>query len=92
MKISVDHIAHLARLSLTDAERETFGRQLDDILSYVEQLGSLDTSGVEPTSHVVEIGNVLREDLVRPSLTQDEALGNAPDRSDKFYRVPKIIE
>ena len=92
MKLDVEHIAQLARLSLTDSEREKFGAQLASILSYVEKLKELDTSGVEPTSHVVTIGNVVREDTVRPSLAKDVALMNAPDRVGDFYRVPKIIE
>jgi aspartyl-tRNA(Asn)/glutamyl-tRNA(Gln) amidotransferase subunit C len=92
MKIDVEHIAHLARLSLTSDERETFGAQLSGILTYVEKLKELDTDGVEPTSHVLTIGNVMREDVTRPSLSKDEALMNAPDRAEDFYRVPKIIE
>jgi len=92
MKIDVEHIAQLARLALTDPEREKFAAQLASILSYVEKLKELDTSGIEPTSHVVTIGNVMREDKVSPSLPKDDALMNAPDRAGDFYRVPKIIE
>ena len=92
MKLDVEHIAQLARLALTDSEKEMFATQLASILSYVEKLGELDTSGVEPTSHVVTIGNVVREDKVRTSLAKDLALMNAPDRAGDFYRVPKIIE
>ncbi|HWR59129.1 MAG TPA: Asp-tRNA(Asn)/Glu-tRNA(Gln) amidotransferase subunit GatC [Thermodesulfovibrionales bacterium] len=92
MRIDVQHIAHLARLALTDEETGKFGRQLGGILSYVEKLGELDTSGIEPTSHTLVISNVMREDLSRPSLSKDAALMNAPDRADDFYRVPKIIE
>jgi aspartyl-tRNA(Asn)/glutamyl-tRNA(Gln) amidotransferase subunit C len=92
MKLDVEHIAHLARLRLSEAEKEKFGVQLSSILAYVEKLNELDTSGVEPTSHVLAIGNVMRDDALRPSLSADEALLNAPDRADNFYRVPKIIE
>jgi len=92
MKLDVEHIAQLARLALTDPEREKFAAQLASILSYVEKLKELDTSGIEPTSHVVTIGNVMREDKVSPSLAKDVALMNAPDRAGDFYRVPKIIE
>ena len=92
MKIDVEHIAHLARLRLSQEEKEKFGAQLSSILTYVEKLNELDTSGVEPTSHVLAMANVLREDALRPSLPTDEALLNAPDRTDDFYRVPKIIE
>ncbi len=92
MKIDVEHIAHLARLRLSGEEKAKFGAQLSSILTYVEKLNELDTSGVEPTSHVLAMGNVMREDIVTPSLPADEALLNAPDRADDFYRVPKIIE
>lgn len=92
MKIDVGHIAHLARLRLTEEEREIFGSQLSSILGYVEKLNELDASGVEPTSHVLEMKNISREDELRHSLPVDDALMNAPDRSGSFYRVPKIIE
>lgn len=92
MKIDVEHIAHLARLTLSGEEAEKFGQQLGSILSYVEKLGELDTSGIEPTSHTLAAGNVMREDMTRPSLPTDSALANAPDRSNDFYRVPRIIE
>jgi aspartyl-tRNA(Asn)/glutamyl-tRNA(Gln) amidotransferase subunit C len=92
MKLDVEHIAQLARLALTDSEREKFATQLASILSYVEKLKELDTSGIEPTSHVVTIGNVMREDRVSPSLAKDVVLMNAPDKAGDFYRVPKIIE
>lgn len=92
MKIDVEHIAHLAKLRLSEEEKEKFGSQLSSILAYVETLNELDTAGVEPTSHVLAIGNIMREDALKPSLPADEALLNAPDRGDNFYRVPKIIE
>lgn len=88
----VEHIARLARLALTGAERELLGSQLSDILTYVEKLSGLDTRSVEPTSHVLALSNVFREDALRPCLGVDEALSNAPDRAGDFYRVPKIIE
>ncbi len=92
MKIDVEHIAHLARLSLTPEEIGKFRQQLGGILSYVEKLGEIDTSGIEPTSHTLAIGNVMREDMPRHSLSGDAALANAPERADNFYRVPRIIE
>ncbi len=92
MKMNVEHIAHLARLALSAEEAEKFGRQLGSILTYVEKLGELDTSDIEPTSHTLPIDNVMREDAVRPSLPKDDALANAPDRAENFYRVPRIIE
>ncbi len=95
MKISlkeVSHIAHLARLHLTDEEMEKFSHQLSNILSYMEKLNELDTSNIEPTSHVIPIKNVFREDKVSPCLSTQDALRNAPDRVDNFFRVPRIIE
>ena len=92
MPIPVEHIAHLARLSLSEDEEKTFSQQIGSILEYVEKLNELDTSGIEPTSHVFEMKNVMREDMIWPSLPVDNALANAPDRSGNFYRVPKIIE
>jgi aspartyl-tRNA(Asn)/glutamyl-tRNA(Gln) amidotransferase subunit C len=92
LKIRVEHVAHLARLALSREEMEMFSRQLDSILTYMEKLEELDTSGVEPTSHVLCIKNVMRDDIPQPCLPVDHALSNAPDRSGNFYRVPKIIE
>ncbi|NCO83527.1 MAG: Asp-tRNA(Asn)/Glu-tRNA(Gln) amidotransferase GatCAB subunit C [Nitrospirae bacterium CG_4_10_14_3_um_filter_44_29] len=92
MKISVEHIAKLARLSVSEKEAEAFRAQLQGILSYMEKLNELDTKDVEPTSHAVSLSNVLREDIQRDSLSKEDALANAPDHTDKFYRVPRIIE
>jgi len=95
MKITtqeVEHVARLARLELNEQEKEKMRAQLDSILSYIDTLNELDTSGVEPTSHVRPLTNVFREDEVRPSLSQEEALANAPDRHDLLFRVPKILE
>ncbi len=92
MKISVDDIARLARLSVTDEERKLFGSQFEGILAYVDKLNELDTKNVEPTSHVLSLSNVMREDAEADSLPREDALMNAPDHTDKFYRVPKIIE
>ncbi|HXX58031.1 MAG TPA: Asp-tRNA(Asn)/Glu-tRNA(Gln) amidotransferase subunit GatC [Thermodesulfovibrionales bacterium] len=92
LKIPVEHIAHLARLSLSESEKELFSGQLGGILEYVRKLNELDTSGVDPTSHVLEMNNVMREDALRSSLPLRAALANAPDRSGNFFRVPKIIE
>jgi aspartyl-tRNA(Asn)/glutamyl-tRNA(Gln) amidotransferase subunit C len=95
MKISkeeIEHIAVLARLSLPEEEKELFGSQLSNILDYMEKLNELDTKGIEPTSHVLPLSNVMRDDAPRPSIPKEEALTNAPDHTEKFYRVPKIIE
>ena len=95
MKITikeVEHVARLARLELTDEEKERMRAQLDSILTYIDKLNELDTSAVEPTSHVLPIMNIFRDDEVRSSLSQEETLANAPDRQDLFFRVPRILE
>lgn len=92
VKIEIEHVAFLARLALTEEEKEKFGVQLNTILEYIGKLNELDTSAIPPTSHVIEIQNVMREDKIRPSLSKEKALLNAPDRTEDFYRVPKIIE
>jgi len=95
MKISkeeIEHIAVLARLSLSEEEKGLFGPQLSSILDYMEKLNELDTKGIEPTSHVLALSNVMRDDSPRDSLPREAALMNAPSHVDKFYRVPKIIE
>lgn len=95
MKISkemVKHIAMLSRLEFQENEIELYGEQLSRILDYVDKLNEVNTEGVEPTSHVLSLDNVFREDIVKASLSREEALRNAPDSTDKFFRVPKIIE
>lgn len=91
-KQEVEHVAKLARLDLSDQEKDMFTDQLSNILTYIDQLNELDTKDVEPTSHVLDINNVMREDVTHESLSQKRALANAPDRAAGHYRVPKIIE
>ena len=88
----VERVARLARLRLTEEERETMTSQLDAILGYMDKLSLLDTAGIEPTTTVIPMVSVMRDDVVRPSLSQEDALANAPDREDVFFRVPRIIE
>ena len=90
-KQEVLQVARLARLALSEEEAEAFTGQLDAILGYVEKLNELDTAGVAPTAHVVAMENVLREDRVESSLPRDQALANAPDARDGFFRVPRIL-
>jgi len=95
MKISkqeVEHVAKLARLELAEGEKDKLIDQLSNILTYVETLNGLDTKGVDPTSHVLDIKNVMRDDVSRPSLPQEQALANAPEKAAGHYKVPKIIE
>jgi len=91
-KEQVEHVAKLARLAITEEETERYSQQLSNILTYIEKLKELDTSKVEPTSHVLPMKNIFREDEVEPSLPREEVLKNAPDRTEEFFRVPKIIE
>lgn len=86
------HIAHLARLEFSEAELATFTEQLDSILSYFDKLKEVDTALVEPTSHVLKIRNVFREDAVTPSLGQEASLQNAPEQESGCFRVPKVID
>jgi aspartyl-tRNA(Asn)/glutamyl-tRNA(Gln) amidotransferase subunit C len=91
-KEDIEHIASLARLHLTEGEKDLFGLQLSSILDYMEKLNELDTTDVEPTSHVLPLSNVMRDDVSGPSIQREDALMNAPNHTDKFFRVPKIIE
>ena len=91
-KEEVLHVAHLARLEFSEEELERFAKQLGEILSYVEKLGELDTSEVEPTYHALKLKNVFREDEVRESIPTEEALANAPERENGFFVVPKVIK
>ncbi|MGD9897650.1 MAG: Asp-tRNA(Asn)/Glu-tRNA(Gln) amidotransferase subunit GatC [Calditrichaceae bacterium] len=87
----VEKIAHLARLTLTEDEKQKFTGQINQILSYVEKLDELDTENVEPLSHSLDITNVFRNDELGKSLSQEKALENAPGKTDKFFRVPKVV-
>lgn len=89
---NVRHVARLARITLTDEQIAVFCRQLNDIVEYIEKLNEIDTSNIEPTSHVAPLNNIFREDLIIPSQQRQEMLKNAPDSNGRFYIVPKIIE
>lgn len=91
-KDTVSYVANLARIELSDKELGHFTTQLDRILEYVHQLKNLDVSGLEPTSHVLEMKNVYREDKVKPSLKAEEAVKNAPAKEGDLFKVKKIIE
>ncbi len=87
----VEHIAKLAKLEFSESEKEKFTHQFNDILKYMEQLNSVDTTNVEPLAQVIELNNVFRDDVVKPSVSTDEALKNAPDKTDEHFKVPKVI-
>lgn len=91
-KEQVKHVAHLARLAVTEDEVEKMADELSAIIKYAEQLNELDTEGVEPTTHVLDMKNVMRKDEPREWITQEEALKNAPDKQDGLFRVPSILE
>lgn len=88
----VDHVANLARLELSDAEKAQFTDQLNAILKYAEKLNELDTENVKPTSHVFELVNVMRDDVKKESLPIEKVLLNAPDEEDDQIKVPAVLE
>ncbi len=87
----VAHVAHLARLDITDDELDLYTEQLAAVLEHAADVEALDTSGVPPTAHPLPIANVLREDEIQPSLERDEVLGQAPAVEDGRFRVPQIL-
>ena len=94
MKITVEeveHVARLARLEVSTEEKQNLTEQLNEILLYMEKLNELDTTGVVPTSHVVDLHNVFREDMVEESMDRTETLKNAPEDNDAEFVVPRII-
>ncbi len=87
----VEHIARLAKLQLTEQEKERYSVQLGQILEYMEQLSKLNLKDVPPTSHILPLKNVFREDVVKESLPQEEALRNAPQKEGGYFKVPKAL-
>ena len=92
MKMDIEKVARLARLELSEEEKSIFGKQLDQVLEYMEQLEGVDTEGVEPTSHAIPLSNVFREDEQRDSFPREDVLGVAPEEEGGYFRVPRIIE
>ncbi len=92
MKMDIEKVARLARLELSEDEKVTFGNQLEQILTYMDQLNRLDTTGVESTSHAIPVHNAFREDETRPSFSQEEVLSISPDQENGHFKVPRIIE
>lgn len=88
----VEHVANLARLALTDAEKEQYTEQLNKILGFAAELQSLDIENVRPTSHPFELTNVTREDRSREWLSHEQALANAPDSDEGQFLVPAVME
>ena len=88
----VEHVAALAQLSPDEATKDRLLQQMNDILSYMDKLNELDTSGVEPTMHAMPMTNVFRDDAVRPSLDRGQALKNAPKTDGEYFLVPRILD
>jgi len=88
----VQHVARLARMALPDEELQRVGSELNRILGHFNRLQELDTDEVEPTSHAIPMTNVFREDEVGESLPTDDVIANAPERSDEFFKVPRIVD
>lgn len=88
----VRRVALLSRLELSDEEVSQFSDQLSAIVEYIEKLNELDTENVEPLAHCLPVHNVFREDVIRPSLENEKAVGNAPDEVDGYFKVPKILD
>ena len=91
-EIDIKYVAHLARLALTPDEEQKIGAQLGNVLGYIEKLKEVDVSNVEPTAHAFPLVNVTRRDEIQPSLTNEEALRNAPASANGLFIVPKIVE
>ena len=90
-RVDVEHVAHLARLGLTEGELARLQDQLNHILDQYAILATLDTEAIPPTAQTIELRNILRDDVVQPSLSADEALANAPERSGGHFVVPAIL-
>ena len=91
-KEEVEYVARLARLTLTEEEKESFTTQLNEILGFFTKLNELPTQGVDPTSHAIPVYNVFRDDEVHRSLDVEETLKNAPEREENYFKVPRIVE
>ena len=95
MKITreqVEHVAHLARLNLTEEEKVQMTTDMEAIIEFADQINSLDIADVKPTAHVIPINNVFREDIAAPSMDRDKLLSNAPKQADGCFAVPKVVE
>jgi len=91
-KETIEHIADLARLNISEAEKEKFTLEMEKIISYVDKLNELDTSDVKPMEHVIPIRNILREDVVTGSFDREKLMENAPSQEQGCYKVPKVME
>ncbi len=90
--LNLDHVAKLARLALTPAEKAQFASQLGDVLHHIEQLAKVDVTGIEPTAHAFPVVNVWADDVAQPGLSVEAALRNAPAQREHMILVPKVVE
>lgn len=90
--LNIDHVAHLARLALTDEEKAKFSHQLGEVLQHIEQLGKVNVADIEPTAHAFPVYNVWAEDVAQPALPVEAALSNAPAQREHMIVVPKVVE
>ena len=91
-KETIEHVANLARLNISEQEKEKLTTEMESIISYVDKLNELDTSGIMPTAHVIPVKNVFREDKVAKSFDREKILSNAPSAEDGCFKVPKVVE
>ena len=91
-KEQVEHVAHLARLNLTEAETLEMTRDMEAIINFADQINALEITDAAPTAHIIPINNVFRSDEMKPSMDRDKLLGNAPNQQDGCFSVPKIVE
>ncbi len=91
-KEQVEHVAKLARLNLTEEEKEQMTKDMEAIIGFADQINSLDIADVKPTDHVIPINNVFRDDVIAPSMDREKLLSNAPNQSGGCFSVPKVVE
>lgn len=89
---TIEHVANLARLNLTEQEKESLTSEMEEVISYVDKLNELDTEGVKPMEHVIPMKNVLREDRAEKSMDREKILANAPSTDEGCFKVPKVVE
>jgi aspartyl-tRNA(Asn)/glutamyl-tRNA(Gln) amidotransferase subunit C len=89
---TVDEVAHLARLEFDAASKDAMVKDMNNMLAFIEKLNELDTTGVEPLIYMTDEANVLREDVVKKTITQKEALLNAPKKDSDYFKAPKVID
>jgi len=90
-KQEIYNVANLARLNISENQVDLFCNQLDNILEYMEKLNKIDTTNIKPTTHAIDLSNAFRDDILKPSITSELAIQNAPAKEDSFFVVPKVV-